>query len=120
MAIPTDGSIQATYSDGYVLSEDEHSDISPYNSDHNILRAILNKDPEAEHGSLIMFSVYYKNNRYDIDFTNLPDNARPVRWKRMEADTVGGQITEVRLTKVGVGYQYNDENGKNIQEVIEL
>lgn len=118
--LPYDGSCEATYADGYILSETEHEDVSPFTGQHNILNDILEKRPEAEHGDLVRFSVYYKDARYDVDWNGLPDNARPVRWKRMEADSIGGTIVEVRIMKVGFGYQYNDSNGNNIQEVKEL
>jgi hypothetical protein len=120
MTIPIDGSCEAEYSDGYIHSETDLLDTSPYTGKDNIFNDILEKRPEVEHGSLKRFSCYYKNNRYDVDFNGLPSNARPVRWKRMEADSLGGAITEVRLTKVGFGYQYNDNNGRNVQEVVEL
>lgn len=118
--IPTDGSIEAEYASGYVHSETTHGDISPYTGTDNILNDILEKRPEPEHGKLIRFSVFYQDKRYDIDFTDLPDSARPIRWKRMEADSQGNDITEVRLVKLGFGYQYNDPSGANIQEVTEL
>jgi len=120
MSLPIDGSCEAEYADGYIHSETEHDDVSPYTGEHNILNDILEKRPEAEHGPLVRFSTFYKDQRYDVDWNDLPDNARPVRWKRMEADQVGGEITEVRLTKVGFGYQWNDETGANHQEVVEL
>lgn len=120
MSLPYDGSCEGEYSDGYIHSETQHNDVSPYTGKDNILNDILEKRPEAKHGNLVRFSTFYKNQRYDISWDGLPDNARPVRWKRMESDMVGGEITETRLMQVGFGYQYNDENGKNIQEVIEL
>lgn len=120
MALPIDGSCEAEYSDGYIHSETDFNDISPYDNTKNILNDILEKRPEAEHGDMVRFSVFYKDRRHDVHWPGLPENARPIRWKRMEADQVGGEITEVRLVKVGFGYQYNDETGKNIQEVQEL
>jgi hypothetical protein len=118
--LPYDGSIEAIYADGYSHSETEHQDVSPYTKTDNIFNDVLEKRPEAEHGKLVRFSVFYKDNRYDVDFSTLPDNARPIRYKRMEADTKGGSITEVRLMQIGFGYQYNNELGQNVQEVQEL
>ncbi len=120
VTIPKDGSIEAEYADGYVLSETLHDDVSPYTGTDNILNDILEKRAEAEHGKLVRFSCFYKDNRYDVDFSDLPDNARPVRYKRMEADTQGNSVTAVRMTELGFGYQYNDENGANIQHITEL
>ena len=119
--LPLDTSIQAEYESGFVLDETEHDDISPYDSNHNILRAILNKDPEPEHGKMVRFSVFYQNQRHDIDWRGLPDNARPIRFRNFSGDFAeGGVITNKRLNWVNFGYQYTDENGKNVQEVREL
>src|SRR5690348_29771 len=79
--IPLDTSIEAEYADGFILSETELGDVSPYNPQENILRAIINKDPEPEHGKLVRLSCYYKNARYDINWRALSDNARPIRFR---------------------------------------
>lgn len=118
--IPIDGSIEAEYADGYIHDETTLNDTSPYTGTDNILNDILNKRPEPEHGPLIRFSCFYNNQRYDVDFVGLPDNARPVRWKRMEQDWNGPQAGITRLMAVGFGYQFTDSNGRNVQEVIEL
>jgi hypothetical protein len=118
--LPLDGSCQAEYADGYIHDETTLNDTSPYTGTDNILNDILEKRPEAEHGPLRRFSTFYNNQRFDVAWDGLPANARPVRWKRMEADSIGGEITEVRLVKVGFGYQYTDDNGRNVQEVQEL
>lgn len=120
MTTPLDTSIEATYADGFVLSETELNDVSPYNPTHNVFRAVLDKEPEAEHGKLVIFSVFYKNNRYDIDFTTLPDNARPVRFRHgaHHINDAGEEWSE--WTGMQIGYQYNDETGKNIKEIKEL
>lgn len=118
--IPYDGSIEAQYADGYIHSETELDDTSPYLPDTaNVLNDILEKRPEAEHGRLVRVSCFYLNRRYDIDFTELPDNARPIRFKHMERDMTsdGSFVSEVRMTGIDFGYQYTDEEGKNIQQV---
>ena len=117
---PQDTTIEATYADGFVLSETETNDVSPYNETHNILRAVLNKDAEAEHGKMVQFSVFYKDNRYDIDWTDLPDNARPIRFRHgyMTMDGYGQQ--ESGWSGMQFGYQWTDEQGNNQQEVTEL
>ena len=119
MTLPIDGSVEAIYEDGFVLDETEQNDIGIY-TEGNTLTDILSKIPEQTHGKMTAFSMYYKDNKYTVDWTTLPSNARPVRWKRMEADQIGGNITEVRLVKVGFGYQFNNEKGENVQEVQEL
>lgn len=117
---PLDGSIEAEYYDGFVFSEAKHDDVSPYDPTVNILRSILEKHPEAEHGRMVRFSMFYKDKWHDIDWTALPVNARPIRYKNLEQDSIGGQIIETRLMTVDFGYQYTDENGKNQQVVTEL
>ena len=118
--LPLDTSCQAEYADGFVLDETTLADISPYNSEHNILRAILNKDAESEHGQLVRFSVFYKDARYDVDWTSLPDNARPIRFRDgfHTLDEQGNE--ESGWLGCRFGYQYTDEAGKNHQEVQEL
>lgn len=118
--LPIDTSIEAIYADGHVLSETELNDTSPYNPEHNLLRAILDKEPEAEHGRLVTFSVFYKNRRYDIDFTTLPDNARPIRFRDGFSTLDGQGNLESGWSGCRIGYQFNDNDGKNHQEVQEL
>jgi len=127
---PIDTSCQAEYEDGWILDESQHDDISPYthyNEDGevvpcNILRAILEKRPEPEHGKMVRFSVFYQNQRHDIDWRGLPDNARPIRFRNFSGDFAeGGVITNKRLNWLRFGYQFTDPNsGKNVQEVREL
>jgi hypothetical protein len=117
---PQDTSVEAQYADGFVLSEHEHNDISPYNDTHNILRAILNKDPEQQHGKMVRFSVFYQNKRLDIDWTDLPDNARPIRFRNYSADFAeSGKMANKQLNWLRFGYQAT-VSGKNIKEIIEL
>ena len=68
-----------------------------------------------------MFSVFYKDQRYDIDWTTLPENARPIRFRHgmMTTDiATGEQLSE--WVGMQIGYQYNDDTGKNIQEVQDI
>jgi len=118
--LPLDTTVEAEYEDGYILSETEHNDESQY-GDGNILRDIIEKRPEADHGKMVRFSCFYKDGQYDIDWTTLPDNARPIRFRdgKLERNLTTGQ-EEFEWTGCRYGYQYNDETGKNIQEVIEL
>jgi hypothetical protein len=118
--IPLDTSVEAQYLDGFILSETELSDVSPYDSQHNVLRAIIDKEPEAEHGKLIRFSCFYNNQRYDVDFTTLPENARPIRFRDgfITLDQSGNE--ESGWSGCRFGYQYNLPDGSNVQEVQEL
>jgi hypothetical protein len=118
--LPLDTSVQAEYADGFILDETEHDDISPYTGIHNIFNDILEKRPEAEHGRLVRFSVFYNNQRHDVDFTGLPANARPIRFRHGFV-TLDQSGVEVRgWSGIQFGYQYNDANGRNVQEVIDL
>lgn len=114
---PLDTSIRATYADGFVLDETELDDTSPYDTKFNILRAVLNKDAETDHGKLVQFSVFYKDNRYNIDWTDLPDNARPIRFRHgyMTIDGYGNQ--ESGWSGLEFGYQFINDQGENVQEV---
>lgn len=120
--LPFDTSVQAEYADGFILDETQLNDKNPFDeSDGNTFRAILNGLAVPEHGKMVRFSVFYHDARYDIDWTTLPDNARPIRFRDRSAyiDGDGNEgITDWQGCRFG--YQFNDENGKNIQEVQEL
>lgn len=118
--LPIDTSCQAMYADGFVLDETEHSDTSPYTGINNIFNDILEKRPEAEHGKLVRFSVFYKDQRHDVDFTTLPENARPIRYRHgfITLDNTGN--SERGWSGMQFGYQYNLPDGTNVQEVKEL
>ena len=119
--LPLDTSVEAQYADGFILSETEHNDQSPFNPTHNILGAILNKDAEVEHGPMVKFSVFYKDQRYDIDWRDLPADARPIRFRHGYSTMDGSGNIESGWSGVDFGYQYTDaETGKNIKEVQEI
>jgi hypothetical protein len=119
--LPMDTSVEAEYEDGFVLSETEHDDVSPYTGVNNILNDILERRPEVEHGKMIRLSCFYRDMRYDVDWTTLPDNARPIRF-RDGANHFDPATGDHWSEWVGCrfGYQYNDENGRNFKEVHEL
>ncbi len=118
--IPLDTSVEGEYEDGFILSETELNDISPYNSQFNVLRAIINREPVAEHGKLVRFSCFYNNARHDVDWTSLPDNARPIRFRDGFITLNHNGEEESGWNGCRFGYQYTDDDGKNVQEVIEL
>lgn len=128
--LPIDTSVEAEYSDGFILSETEQNDQSAYvpcpevdgvPTGPNTLNDILEKRPEAEHGKMVRFSVYYKDARYDINWTTLPENARPIRF-RDGYNYLDGSGNEVfgGWTAIRFGYQYNDQNGNNHKEIQEI
>jgi hypothetical protein len=118
--LPMDSSIEAEFEDGYILSETEVGDTNPY-GEGNTFTAILNRLAEADHGKMIRFSVFWKNQRYDIDWIQVPENARPIRFRHgySTLHIATGDI-ESGFSGVDFGCQWNDESGRNQQEVIEL
>ena len=122
MALPLDTSIQAEYEDGFVLDETDLKDANPYGDEGNTFTAVLKKFPEEAHGKLVRFSCFYKDQRYDVDWTALPDNARPIRFRHgfSTIDQATGVVLESGFFGVDFGYQYNDEDGANQQEILEL
>lgn len=112
--------IEAEYESGFILREDEN-DHSPYDREKNIFHAILNMRPCEVHGKMVRFSlVMDEKDTYNVDWTVLPDNARPIRFKHMEADFVGDLMTDKRIVGIDFGYQFTDDEGKNQQEVVNL
>ena len=117
---PQDSTIQAEYADGFILDETTLKDTSLYKDGANSFYDVLNKLPEAEHGKMVRFSVFWKNERHDVDWTTLPDNARPIRFRHgFSSLNVGTGETKSGWTGVDFGYQFTDEEG-NHQEVREL
>lgn len=118
--LPIDTSVEAEYEDGYVLSETEQEDRNPY-GEGNTFTAILEKRAEAEHGRMVRFSCFYQNQRYDIDWTQLPDNARPIRFRHgYHTVNASGETLARGFSGVDFGFQWNDEDGRNQQEVVKL
>lgn len=119
--LPLDTSCQAVYEDGYVLDETERDDVSSYVEGKNVFHDILNGLPEAEHGRMVEFSCFWKHTKYTIDWTALPDNARPIRFRHGFARmSVDGELQERGWSGVDFGAQWNDEDGRNQQHVEQL
>ena len=109
--------IEAEYESGYIHVQDEQ-DHSPFVYGKNIFNDILEKRPEAGHGKMVRFSLIHDGVKYDVDWRGLPDNARPIRFIRYEADfDTAGNLIEKRLMGIDFGYQFNDELGENHQEI---
>lgn len=112
--------IEAEYESGYVHREDDQ-DYSPFVRGKNILFDIVNHYPEKAHGKLVRFSLLGKNgSRYDIDFTKLPDNTKPIYYRQMQLernlDTGQENLT---CLKQYFGYEY--KNGKDkVKEIQEI
>ena len=111
--------LQAEYEDGWVLTEDG-LDQSPYDPNRNVFHAILNSAPVLDHGSLVRFSAIGNSKRYDIDWRDLPSNARPIYFRDMvlERDVASGD-TRTYATRHVFGYQFNTPDGRNHKEIKE-
>lgn len=120
--IPYDTSCEAEYEDGYILSETALDDVNPFTNEGNTFTAILNKLAEPDHGRMVRFSVFWQDHRYDIDWTALPENARPIRFRHgfSSIDSTTGEIVASGFSGVDFGLQWNDEAGENKQEIREL
>lgn len=129
--IPLDASCEAEYEDGFILNETEQNDISAYvecplvdgvPTGPNTFDDILKKRPEAEHGPMVRFSVFFNYHQYDINWRDMPDSARPIRFRNKSGDynEETGEMVNIRLNWLRFGYQYNDALGKNVEEVMEL
>lgn len=118
--VPKDTSVQAVYADGYIHDETELSDISPYDATKNVFNDILEKRPEAEHGRMVRFSVFYKNMRYDIDWRLLSDNARPIRFRDGFHSVFPDGHHESGYSACRMGYQFTDQDGKDQKFIREL
>ncbi len=120
--------LEAEYESGYVHSS-EHQDVSPYmpcekvgglSTGPNIFSDIVHKRPEPFHGRLVRLSLVTPDETYDVDWAKLPDNARPIYLVDREMDTVGGVPVAHRVMRIQFGYQYNDPDGKNHKEIMEI
>jgi hypothetical protein len=112
--------LEAEYESGYIHSE-AIQDISPYDPERNIFYDIKNKVPERIHGKMVRLSLVGPELRYDIDWTTLPDNARPIRLIDKEKTWLLG-TNEVVGEKFSYrfGYQYNEPDGKNVKEIKQI
>ena len=111
--------LEAEYADGFIHREDDR-DQSLYGNG-NVFHDIINRLPEADHGKMVRFSADTGNEVHSIDWTTLPDNARPIYFRRMERETdvaTGDSVT--RALSHSFGYQFNDADGRNQQEVTEI
>lgn len=114
--------LEALYESGYVLRQDD-VDRSPFDRDKNVFHAIKEHRPCEIHGPLVKLALHCPVNTLTIDWTVLPDNARPIWFKHMQLEQVvgveDGTVLEERLGVAGVdfGYQFNEPDGTNVQLV---
>ena len=100
-----DGVIEAEYSDGFVANEN-----MPYvDSSITMNMAILSQINEKQHGRMKRFSMYFKNNRIDVDWTKTPIGSKPIRIKNMSRklnfDNPFTNSTE--MLSIEFGYEYS-------------
>lgn len=113
--------LESEYESGYVLREDE-LDHSPYDATRNIFHAILHARPtDSGHGAMVRYSLVGTEMRYDIDWTKLPDNARPIYYRKMQRHAVNGDFAgEPEVLGHFFGYQFTDATGANVEEIKEI
>lgn len=115
--------IEAEFADGFILNEDDQGDVSLFDGGRNTFYDILNKLCETEHGSMIRFSLWVQGKRLDINWLDVPDNAKPIRFKHFEVDQniKTGEVGEKRLMSITFGYEYLDKaNNRNVQKTQEI
>lgn len=116
----------AGFADGYAVVEDEE-DRSAFAEDRNFLYDLLERLHELEHGRMVSLGLMCVEgpltSSFVIDWTLLPDNARPIRYKHMQREAKiesGEWVGPPRLTRVDFGYQLTDDNGQNVQVVKQI
>ncbi len=114
-----DNYLEAEYESGYIHRQTPE-DHSPYVKDRNYFYDILHKTPEPIHGKMVRLALVTPKQTCLVDWTTLPDNARPIYLKYMESDLVVDGQGETRCVKTEFGYQYNDDKGKNHKEIKEI
>src|SRR4051812_18360858 len=93
--------LEAEYEDGFIHRETEE-DQSLYEEGRNVFYDILHRLPESEHGALVRFEIISETGGEGavIDWSELPDNARPIYFRNMEKTMFNdGREPEVRALK---------------------
>ena len=102
---PLDSSCQAEYADGYIHDETELDDTSQYGTG-NVFSDIVERRPEADHGRMVRFSVFWRGQRYDIDWRDLPENAWPIRQRHGYSHlSQAGEVLGSGWSGVDFGFQ---------------
>lgn len=121
--MPYGALVEAEFEDGFVLTEDE-ADVSPYDEGRNVFHAILNGRPCAAHGQMVRWSLVTNGKTYSIDWKELWqfENPRPIYYRNMtrDFDAGGRPLTDPICLAHFFGYQYNAEDGSNVQEIQEI
>jgi hypothetical protein len=114
--------LEAEYSDGYIHSEQKLGDVSPYAIGRNVFNDIIERRPNADHGRMVRFSCIGQYKRYDIDWRLFPMNAKPIYYRHMERqlNQNGDWIGDPYATAHFFGYEYHDQSGQKVKEILEL
>jgi hypothetical protein len=125
--------LEAVFADGFKYLGN-NADVSVVDPKRNVFFDIK-EGLHAQHGKLVKYTVHalFKNaegnyGRHDIDFSKLPDNAKPIWFIKREADfefdesngKIGKQLAPTRDILYGFGYEFTDEKGELQKEIIEL
>ena len=108
--------LKAKYQDGFILDEQKQNDVSLFDKKRNTFYDILNNLCEPEHGKLVELTLVLPDKISTIDWTTVPDNAKPIRYRTFEMNLNTG---EQSLLKTGFGYEYL-KDGKNVQKIEEI
>ncbi len=127
--------LEAEYEDGFILSEKNdfhHTIYVPGNPTiGSVFGAILEKEPvKAGHGEMIRYSLVpdqwgsQYTNRYDVNWKLLwkVENPRPIYFRRMISTLnlgTGGD-SGPQCVSHHFGFQYIDENGQNVERVVDI
>lgn len=115
--------LEAEFEDGYVLTEDD-ADQSPYDEDRNVFHCILHARAEADHGRMVRWTMYLNGQEHTVNWKELWafDNPRPIYFRKMsrEFNPESGWTGPATCHEHNFGYQYNADDGSNVQEVEQI
>lgn len=118
--------LEAQFEDGFEYKGTQE-DVSTVNPLRNVFFDIREGLHDL-HGRLTRYSMQGQVpqddgmcRRYDIDFSVLPESAKPIWYINREVDRYSdGSMSEVRDMAYGFGYEFTDSEGENQKEVIEV
>ena len=111
--------LEVEFSDGFILNQLKQNDISMFDASRNTFYDIVNKLCEEDHGKMKRLSLYKDNRKYSIDWTTVPNDAKPVCLKTFSMDINGIDANVQKLVNVEFGYEYIDAKTKKIIREVE-
>jgi hypothetical protein len=102
--------LEAEWEDGFVLTEGD-DDVNPWGEGNTFTGILIGHET---HGRLVRFSVLPHHH-----FVPPPEarSVRPIYYREMQMQLVGGEAQPAACVAHWAGYQYNDENGTNHKHV---